>query len=137
MIYGGCLADIPLPHRHMFPGDEPRRVSLTILSFAPFAPGASHYWVKFYEECNPIWNEASKMWQAPDDDSWANHGELVTKDFLLRTEAAAYVRQMIADKYHEPEWVVTRMDDEETIEEYLVRFVSESEEILNARHEGD
>ena len=52
------MENIPLPHVRQFPRPDgkPRHVTMTIHSWRGYAPGASHFYVDFYTQPNPIWD---------------------------------------------------------------------------------
>jgi hypothetical protein len=62
-ISGGHLSEIPEPHVRMFPGENKRRVSVSIAVYD--IVGGRHYRVSLYEDDNPIWDCRTRKQEAP------------------------------------------------------------------------
>ena len=117
------IEEIPTPHIRMFPRPDgrPRHVTMTIISWRGFAPGASHFYLTFQIEHNPIWDgrpdsyNPRGRWRAyPDEfeknfDNIKHRGRFTRKDHIERWIKAVLSRF--------EGWDVTIVDNTEDIDD--------------------
>lgn len=74
--FGGHIKDMYKPYIFFFPNSkQPRRIKISIMTYAGCIGSGGHYYCSIKEECNPIWTwddfngKINWMWTEP----WKSH----------------------------------------------------------------
>lgn len=120
-IFGGNAKDYPEPHKLKSESGEKREVTIHLLTYIGFSPGAVHYYAEVGEEDDMVWDEKENAWRKFWDHPKELKGRVFEKQFLNEANARSWIRMIVKDHFPDHDinvlyegqhdWIYTREGD--------------------------